>query len=1219
LKRLYFTLSILIICLTLFFLFGFQRLANRVITRLMSQINTGSIQLHFKNVNYSFPLSLKLSEVTLRNEEFLLTAPEVNILFNWNLLIGGEGTISASLPQAKIDSQSDNFLNNIKDFRLNHVPDFEVIIQNLLLPKNDFLSSPIPVRLQKKHNLLHFQVDHSEISLSGTIEPEKRAVVDYRILNKKYPAKGHFELLFQDNILNGTILSKVNLALSTKLSFHDREIELQQLQLKEVQDQDKMLTFSGKGRLQMEPKLALELMGVITNGKDRKPYQVNLEFQPTENDNIQGKMYIMAKNPDFELRSTFLIVPETSSFSLRLLSGSSFAGNPVNADINGTFGNGQIKLEFITPSLDISSSGVTGNGSLKGEMLYSSGTVTAEGQLSGEWLRFQQYELIKPLVTFQYDRKKGFLFQASGQIFGGDLKLAGQYTENVLTATGALFKSKIDQFLGEKIPLNGWFSGNIEIHKSKSDAPSLTMVINDGALYWKDMFLGNQLIGNLDYQGDKLSITDVMLQNQEGKVEGRIEKISDSIQGTFQLTRYPLSYSVADRSVHFTWDGQGGFHFAENKWRANLAITSPHWDFGEWSGTNFIFQGDISSDTIQIKKLDTQFLGGHLSFHGNISPYQAIDLNGHLNDVHLPNNSFQYQGRIHQISLSVKGDWDNVSFFINGEGEDLSFQGKSIGESFQVVLEGKTRLPQKNEKAGIETYLNPEILKKGTIHIRGANLAQFGLTGKGKYEIAGTADILADLDVTKKIWLIQTEKMTVSVGDVLHFSGHIQGIYQNDRIQFQELIFKDESKNIQVKGSGFYDLKNQIIEGLVSGQFDTSFPLPDYGIEISLSGSATLSINGSVEKPRYSGHIQINNAILFQQGEEVFQVKEMTGTVKDGALIITKGSGQWLGFDIQTEGSISPTDIHLTFLIDGENGLLGQLKTLQGLWQGKISLQGSIADLRAEGEIKVKNGFLDTTTLDKTQTSSAIFQSFAGSFQKIPIKMKLLLVADDTFRVKTRFLDLKLAGGLTIQNLDGSLGVEGRLDVVNGTYDLVMRTVPIQGYVIFGDFFEFMPKVHLEGHTKVNHYNIVLRADGPLDNYEMILQSEPPLSQEEILSLLFVGDKDAYTSLDSLDLEPHLLKALRFFLGMKGAGLNNFLFFDSVELITPSQKNEGFYGLELKKDLGENASISYTHDLNGGDNSTWNFEVDLNREWSFKSEFGSNGKFGWELEFTTKF
>ena len=88
---------------------------------------------------------------------------------------------------------------------------------------------------------------------------------------------------------------------------------------------------------------------------------------------------------------------------------------------------------------------------------------------------------------------------------------------------------------------------------------------------------------------------------------------------------------------------------------------------------------------------------------------------------------------------------------------------------------------------------------------------------------------------------------------------------------------------------------------------------------------------------------------------------------------------------------------------------------------------------------------------------------------------------------------------------------------------------------------------------------------------------------------------------------------------MKGTGLKNVLFFDSVELVTPNQENEGFFGIELKKELGENASISYTHDLSGGDNSTWNFELDLSREWSFKSEFGNDGNYGWELEFTTRF
>ena len=86
--------------------------------------------------------------------------------------------------------------------------------------------------------------------------------------------------------------------------------------------------------------------------------------------------------------------------------------------------------------------------------------------------------------------------------------------------------------------------------------------------------------------------------------------------------------------------------------------------------------------------------------------------------------------------------------------------------------------------------------------------------------------------------------------------------------------------------------------------------------------------------------------------------------------------------------------------------MLGQFDYFQGSWQGKITLQGEFSDLQAEGMIQVRNGFIDTTHLDKNQSTTTIFQNLNESFLNIPIQLKLILKTDDNFRVKTHFQGL---------------------------------------------------------------------------------------------------------------------------------------------------------------------------------------------------------------------
>jgi hypothetical protein len=1216
LKRFIIALTILLVFLVGIFFIGFQRLASITIDRLLNQFNTGPIQLSYQQVSFSFPLNIKIVEVSLQNNDFFFHAPQVNLSFDWGLFFGKKESIVAAIPEAVVSSHSKDFIQNIKDFQFHIVPDFEIDIKSLSVPNDTHTLDAFPLFLQKKDKIISFRINHPELSMSGNFISEKEIQAEYKILSKNYPLQGQLIFSLNDDTLKGTVESEMDFSFSALLVPKEDGIELQDFSIQNISDEKNSIKFFGNSRLWLKDQPKIQINGQVRSGMVENAYDFDLELQRKNISEIVGSLHLKAGEPNIDLISSVVFLPESSSFSLQLLPGSIIEENPILGEIKGKYSDQQINVEFVSHPMEIQFAELTAKGIINGNATFSSGSFKAEGQLNSEWLQYQNYRIEKIQMQFQYDLER-ILFQGVGYLFDGKLTLDGSYFNKQFNARGTIENSKLDYFIGgDNLPFTGNVSGVFEVQKVDGDPLLISLSLSDGTLFWKDIFIGDQLTAQLNYWGDKLTITDLMLRNQDGTIEGEIEKEFKNIKGKLRFKNFFISYPIAGKALQMIGEGDGEFQYSEGDWEISANLLAPTWSYDEWSGTDFQFQGEISPETILIEKCETQLLGGNLSLMGEITPYRAINITGTISNLEFPENDYDFQGKIQEILLSAQGAWDKVLFGINAQGEGLTYQGQPLGTTFQITIEGESALPKQNEEIGFERYLNPEILKKGNIQIQGVHFEQEIEDG---YKVAGQGDIEAQLDVSNKIWILKSQNLNLQVEEFLNFNGSVQGSFKNDQIEIQQLHLKEITRNIDILGSGSYNVKDKSIQGQFTGQYDTNLPFPDYGLDVYLAGNTELSLTGTMDKPEYQGWIQVNQGKVVQQEKDLIQLEDVFATINGKELTISEGHGQWLGFDFNTEGTIGETGIKLAFDISGENGLLGQFDYFQGSWQGKITLQGEFSDLQAEGMIQVRNGFIDTTHLDKNQSTTTIFQNLNESFLNIPIQLKLILKTDDNFRVKTRFLDLKLKGGLTLENGQGTMEIKGRLDVTEGTYDLVMRTIPVQGYVVFGDYFGFIPQIHLEGRIEVRRYDIILKADGPLDDYEMKLQSEPPLIQEEILSLLFVGDKDAYQSLDTLDLEPHLLSALRFFLGMKGTGLKNVLFFDSVELVTPNQENEGFFGIELKKELGENASISYTHDLSGGDNSTWNFELDLSREWSFKSEFGNDGNYGWELEFTTRF
>ncbi len=263
-----------------------------------------------------------------------------------------------------------------------------------------------------------------------------------------------------------------------------------------------------------------------------------------------------------------------------------------------------------------------------------------------------------------------------------------------------------------------------------------------------------------------------------------------------------------------------------------------------------------------------------------------------------------------------------------------------------------------------------------------------------------------------------------------------------------------------------------------------------------------------------------------------------------------------------------------------------------------------------EGDLVVREAVLDTRG-GKTSGSSYL-DSLSQVVTKIPFPLKLRLSFQDTLAVKTDFLQLALSGSVLIRREGEGLVLSGRLDVLQGTYDLIACSIPLEGYIVFTELDGFTPRLCLEGRKSLRGYDLSVSITGPLDGYTVTFSSEPPLSQEEILSLLFLGDKDAYVALNRVNLAPFFLKIARFLL-KEDFSLSLKPLLDGITF-----DPENFSRITFEKKLGKNVAFGYTQNLSNG-GSAVEMNIDFGREWSLKLERTESGETEWMLQFSTKF
>jgi len=157
--------------------------------------------------------------------------------------------------------------------------------------------------------------------------------------------------------------------------------------------------------------------------------------------------------------------------------------------------------------------------------------------------------------------------------------------------------------------------------------------------------------------------------------------------------------------------------------------------------------------------------------------------------------------------------------------------------------------------------------------------------------------------------------------------------------------------------------------------------------------------------------------------------------------------------------------------------------------------------------------------VDRSQLKQNIFsRGFQRKFFDLPgsaidgkgtdLLIDLQVKTKDPVRVSTSFLETSVKVDVSVEGSLLQPKVLGKLSVLSGSLAFPYKPLYITSGVIgFSSGHLYDPAIEIRAKNKLKRYNIDLSVSGLLGQPEISLESSPPLTEEQIISLLFVGSE----------------------------------------------------------------------------------------------------------------
>lgn len=1132
-----------------------QKFAEELKTRYRISITIGDAAPLF--------LGFALRDVTLEGEGFSLRASRLLARLSWKkgialVLVDGEFSFSWGVP-----------------FSLESLPPFFLEVRG-----GRFVGVPglqWDGWIEKSGESLQFGATTGDLSLAGTM---KGGVVTFSGAYRASPLQGTFSL--ETGAFSGT-LGEVRL--QGVLSWRDG------WRIAPFSVSGKGGTFSGECTFWDGTRL--ELLGALRAFGTEVPLTLSgcFAFPVFEGELRSG-----------DLLGRVAVDFQSSSFRLTIHPQSVWQGYHVSGVLEGELQDSGT-VAFRDFLVDAPEKGISF--ALEGKLKREGNALQGNVKLRNFTGRVRNWELHEGEFVVHLDGRDA-RFSGGGRFLGGWIRLSGEYRDGRIRAWGKAEEIPVARVVTEEdVPLSGTVAAEFSLEGAWEN-PRVRLALVGGHLSFKGVDLGDIVSGEVESSGDAVALKNLLLVRKGGKFSGALFRDATGIRGEGVFEAYPLEFSWQGKDVRLLLHGTVSFQRGTEH-ALHFALSMPSWSFGTFEGRDLTAIGKVQDKRVDLERLSLLWDGGFLKVRGNLVFGESVHLEGEVANLRIPESDFPIGGTIASARLSISGSWENVHWVFEGKSSSLRTADFPLGEEVALKLAGRISLVHLLEhQSSVLEVLHPQNLEEGTITVHGVNLALFG--GAFLSKIAGTFDMRLVLDTEKNLWRFSSDTIAFSFPPYGDFTGRIQGTYDG-RCFALEHVYLEGEEGISLSGEGSIDTATKSLDIWVSGRAKTLLPFGDYAIDLEVEGK--VHAFGGFTAPSLEGVLYIPRARVLQGDKEYLFLEGISGEISGNALRLSGGRGVFPGGRMtRVEGTVDSGGFTFSGDFEGEGSFPGFEEVFQGRWAGKLTLFGTEKRYVLQGDVTVFQASIDTRGTSKEKLQGLVVPS--EFFGKLPVSVKLHVVLQDTLLVRTDFLHLVLSGGMSLHFEEGKLSLHGRFDVLEGTYNLVACTIPLEGYIAFTDFGGYTPELHLEGRKSVHGYDIQVRVSGSLSDYKVDLASEPPLSKEEVLSLLFFGDKDAYVALHRVNLTPLFAKVARFFLG-KDWTLRMEPFFDAVTF-----DPEDFSRITFEKRLGKDVAIGYTQNLTDGE-SAFRVDVDWSKEWSFRFERRESGETEWMLQFVTKF
>ena len=277
--------------------------------------------------------------------------------------------------------------------------------------------------------------------------------------------------------------------------------------------------------------------------------------------------------------------------------------------------------------------------------------------------------------------------------------------------------------------------------------------------------------------------------------------------------------------------------------------------------------------------------------------------------------------------------------------------------------------------------------------------------------------------------------------------------------------------------------------------------------------AGTLNLAGTFGDPQADGALTLADA-EFKLRSDLPRFTAGTGTLAVAERILTIALTGELGYApiaclgrVTLDGRGVPVlDLRLT----GTNALLAQDRDLRLRATLDVGLSGPFDALNASGRVDITDA-LWSKRIDliraSTPDSDERLQFFAirgGPFAAM--RLDLRIIANRTLRLVNNLINADCSLDLVLRGTGAVPVPEGRLWTTAARLSLPFSTLAVdRAEVRFTAENPFRPSLEASGRTRMQGFELVASASGPIDDVEVTVSATPPLPPEDAVLLLTTG------------------------------------------------------------------------------------------------------------------